>query len=225
MWNEIVPKEKIIFGTGVGYGSSLPVLDSSWHILFVRGPLSAKKLGLSSRDAITDSAMLIRNFYSKANGNLIGFMPHVSQDVQGNFHWRKLCKKLGYLYISPQAEVATVLAQIRSCKLLLSEAMHGAIVADALRVPWIPLASSDVLPFKWLDWCQSLELPYHPIKIPSFWTSKTPLSKVKNCIKFRLAEQSFHRAVTHGPYQSKEHILDDKINQINARLLTIKSLL
>ena len=48
---------------------------------------------------------------------------------------------------------------IGDCRLLLSEAMHGVIVADAMRVPWIamrPLVS--VHRAKWLDWADTLDL-------------------------------------------------------------------
>src|SRR5205814_2371845 len=48
--------------------------------------------------------------------------------------------------------------------LLVTEAMHGAVVADALRVPWIALRMySKIDEFKWRDWCASLRLPYEPL--------------------------------------------------------------
>jgi succinoglycan biosynthesis protein ExoV len=44
--------------------------------------------------------------------------------------------------------------------------MHGAIAADALRIPWIPIITSPrMLTFKWQDWCSSLGLKYKPYYI------------------------------------------------------------
>src|SRR5439155_10040399 len=48
------------------------------------------------------------------------------------------------------------------------ESLHGAIVADALRVPWVPLRirrNPHTSPFKWEDWCSSMELPYGPTDV------------------------------------------------------------
>jgi succinoglycan biosynthesis protein ExoV len=61
-----------------------------------------------------------------------------------------------------------VIEKIRSARLVLAEAMHAAIVADSLRVPWIAVSSSPkVSSFKWLDWTQSMELPYLPLRLPA----------------------------------------------------------
>jgi succinoglycan biosynthesis protein ExoV len=50
---------------------------------------------------------------------------------------------------------------------VVTEAMHGAIVADTLRIPWIPVVCSpEIATFKWRDWTASLDLPYRPIAIP-----------------------------------------------------------
>jgi succinoglycan biosynthesis protein ExoV len=58
-----------------------------------------------------------------------------------------------------------VLSEISHTKLLLAEALHGAIAADALRVPWIPVhdaRNEDTLLFKWQDWCLSVALDHQP---------------------------------------------------------------
>jgi succinoglycan biosynthesis protein ExoV len=69
---------------------------------------------------------------------------------------------------------------IGRCKLLLSEALHGAIVADALRVPWVairPLAS--VHRAKWWDWADTMGLRPRFFKLPastlSEWAGAGPL--------------------------------------------------
>jgi succinoglycan biosynthesis protein ExoV len=41
--------------------------------------------------------------------------------------------------------------------------MHGAILSDTLRVPWVPVVtSSKILDLKWHDWTRSLGLKYEP---------------------------------------------------------------
>src|SRR5262245_12821266 len=50
-------RRTIIFGSGVGYYGP-PRRDDSWEIYCVRGPLSARALGLSADAAVTDPAAL-----------------------------------------------------------------------------------------------------------------------------------------------------------------------
>nr|WP_228024678.1 polysaccharide pyruvyl transferase family protein [cf. Phormidesmis sp. LEGE 11477] len=86
-------------------------------------------------------------------------MPHFRH---GSPHlFQAVCERAGIHYIDPTGEIEAVVADISQTKVLISEAMHGAIVADTLRVPWIPVRTSPrILPFKWRDWCASMHLPY-----------------------------------------------------------------
>jgi succinoglycan biosynthesis protein ExoV len=72
----------------------------------------------------------------------------------------------GIRYIDPLAPVPKVCAQLAGSSVVIAEAMHGAIVADAFRVPWIPAATSGRFNrFKWQDWALSLGMSpaVHPL--------------------------------------------------------------
>jgi succinoglycan biosynthesis protein ExoV len=157
--NNRVPStpHKHVLGSGVGYGS-VPVLDSSWDIRFVRGPLSCEALGLKCDVGICDPAVLVSRYLRRTDpGGPVSVMPHHLS--QRYLNWADVCARSGFQFISPTGTVEAVLDAIARSSLVISEAMHGAIVADALRIPWIPVRIyPQFLPFKWLDWMGSLGL-------------------------------------------------------------------
>lgn len=170
--NDTVPDRpvKIVFGAGAGYGPP-PALNERWRFLCVRGPLTARRLGLASDLAVTDPAVLVRlcELPPPAERARFSYMPHVrSAQIE---LWRGVCQDLGVRFIHPGQGVERVIAEIRGTEILLTEAMHGAIVADALRVPWVPISSYDYINhFKWQDWCGSLRLSYRPVRLPALWS-------------------------------------------------------
>lgn len=155
----------VVFSSGVGYEQSLSAIPSNWHIVCVRGPLSANHLGLPSKKAITDGGLLVRRCF-KATGKKKtshAFMPHIHHANFSDVAWKTLCADMGLGYIDPRWPIEQVLQAIGETEVLLAEAMHGAIVADALRTPWIPVVTSPrILDFKWRDWCASIKVPYRP---------------------------------------------------------------
>jgi hypothetical protein len=75
----------------------------------------------------------------------------------------EVCASAGVNYINPSGGVEYVLAGIQGSEMVIAEAMHGAIVADALGIPWVPVRIySQILALKWWDWCKSLGLEYNP---------------------------------------------------------------
>jgi succinoglycan biosynthesis protein ExoV len=178
---------KYVFGSGVGY-HQLPVIDDKWQFYCVRGPLSAQRLGLDKSMAITDPALLLTEIVPRRpvpQTGMVSFMPH--HGSVGFADWKDLCRQAGINYIDPATDINEVLFQIRQSRLVIAEAMHAAIVADAFRVPWIAVACYDhILDFKWDDWCQSLQMPYTSHKIPSIWDMERGFSRkqsVKNTAK------------------------------------------
>jgi succinoglycan biosynthesis protein ExoV len=168
--NQRIPElpQKVVFGAGVGYGAT-PVLDDSWTVYCVRGPLTAAALQLSPDMAITDPAILVSTLDDlppATTSDRIGFMPHFETSIRAELDGLSLpavCADADMTLIDSRREVDEVLAAIRGCELVIAEAMHGAIIADALRVPWIPVRCYDhILDFKWRDWCESLQLQYEP---------------------------------------------------------------
>lgn len=176
--NSKVPTEprKVVFGSGAGYNTPA-LIDDKWKFYCVRGPLSAEILGLDSSLAITDPALLLAELVTKpvVPTGEVCFMPH---HTSTNFaDWGAICAKAGITYLDPAADMHTLIDQIRCAKLIITEAMHGAIVADAFRVPWVPVQCYEhVLQFKWQDWCQSMSLPYKPNMIASIWDIDKTLS-------------------------------------------------
>lgn len=150
---------KLVAGAGYGGYETATRLDPSWTIHWVRGPRTARLLGLDAQAGLGDPASLLPaiGVTGSPDGDLIGFMPHFESMDRG--HWRQATAAAGLTLIDPRADPREVLGMIGRCRVLVSEALHGVIAADALRVPWIavrPLAPAHRP--KWLDWADSLNL-------------------------------------------------------------------
>ncbi|MEM1251102.1 MAG: polysaccharide pyruvyl transferase family protein [Cyanobacteria bacterium P01_H01_bin.21] len=164
----------IIVSSGAGYEHPLSKVPAHWNILCVRGPLSARRLKLAPQKAITDGGILVRRCFSASGPKTVkyAFMPHIHHANFADSVWKTICQEIGIGYIDPRWPVEQVLDSISGTEVLLAEAMHGAIAADALRTPWIPVVTSPrILRFKWRDWCASIGLPYRPwqlIPLPDY---------------------------------------------------------
>ncbi len=163
-----IPAEprKFVFGSGWS-GGKKPLIGKNWAIYGVRGPLTAEGLGLKPETVVSDPALLVRRCldHKHDHGGPIGFMPHHRSVPPVD--WDQRCRERKLRYIDPCQPIDTVLERICGCGTVLAEAMHGAIVADALRIPWIPVRMySHINEFKWRDWCGSLGLSYQPVRLP-----------------------------------------------------------
>jgi len=153
-----------VLSSGAGY-FSLPEGWQDWSILAVRGPLTAQLIGRPELAATDGAALLATMPLPKAERELTLFMPHFRSLQFGQ--WESICEAAGVTFVSPKWEISRILELFSRARLVLAEAMHAAIVADAMRIPWIPMLSGpDSHSFKWRDWTLSLSLPYEPVHLP-----------------------------------------------------------
>ena len=157
-------QRKLVFGSGYGGYTAKPRIDANWDIRFVRGRMTASALGLDPRTAVGDAAILLSTMGLRRTpvpGRRV-FMPHVDGVSSGA--WADIAAEAGLYYLDPSLPVARVLETLLSAETVVTEALHGAIVADTLRVPWI--AMRPIFPVhraKWDDWASvlNLELRWH----------------------------------------------------------------
>lgn len=166
---ELVPGKKVIVGSGAGYGAA-PSADAvaRWDVWFVRGPLTSQAMGLPDAKAVVDGSWLVHSlpgFFVPQEKRGVVFVPHWTSARSG--HWQRICDLAGVTYIDPCADSKQVIAAIASSRLAIVEALHGAILADLYRTPWVPVSTERrILAFKWIDWCTSVGLEYRPYALP-----------------------------------------------------------
>lgn len=226
-------QRKFVFSSGYGYDlgkSGKLELGADWDVRCVRGPLTAKALGLDAKAAVTDGAMLAARLLpqSQHRSTKPAFMPHITTARHGRQYWEKLCSRLGVTYLDPRDPIETLLEQVASAAYLLTEAMHGAILADTYRTPWIALSICDVLPFKWQDWCTSLGLEYRPVALPPVWPDKVTglIGNAKLLYKTQQIERQLSRLLKQQPLElSSDVMLSDRLDELESRAATLRATL
>lgn len=154
--------QHVVFGAGLCYDGTPTLRDGeTWDWRFVRGPQSGSKLGVRH---ITDPGILMALWHKKQDVKYpVSIMPRHTTE----FDPKQLAEQ-GYHLIRPQNSVESVTEEIAQSGLLITEALHGAVVANALRVPFVSIRTDPVHDFKWHDWCQSLDMVWNPIDMDTF---------------------------------------------------------
>jgi succinoglycan biosynthesis protein ExoV len=232
----MLPGKKIVFGSGARMSATAPKLDSSWDVRFVRGPLTAAALDLKPSAAITDgaAALGILGLERSCSPDGVGFMPHYRTLEVGD--WQKICDRARVQFIDPTQPVAEVLHAIGKVDRLVTEALHGAIVADLLRVPWLRVCclgmryeGAEVSEFKWLDWSRSLGVsaqaePFVTVShARRSWIKQAVIYPMRAWSRARFAPAL--RRLTHSTrFQlSKQSDLERAIGRIDAHVRQLRS--
>jgi len=195
-------KRKIVFGTGIRPTYKAFKFDKSWDIRFLRGPLSSRIFN-NGFEYIADAAYCLRHldnfkeFAGIKKKHEVSVIPYFkSVDY---VDWESLCKDLNYNYISPYGEkgIEHTLKEIASSKLIITEAMHGAIIADLFRVPWNRFVLSTpftegqmVSEFKWMDWLFSVDIGNINTSQIKFYR-KSVINRIVNKATFNMVNVEF----------------------------------
>lgn len=168
-WNT----QKVVFGTGVRSNSRHIEIDDSYNLIFLRGPLSKAFLGTGKY--VTDAAycFALTHYYDEClqveKKHKVGLMPYFRS--MNLVDWERIAQTTGMHLISPCTDehrsALDIVREIASCETLVTEAMHGAIFADILRIRWSRFNFStylfeqaNVADFKWMDWMYSMDMKH-----------------------------------------------------------------
>lgn len=160
----------LVMGAGAGYGPP-PRLDARWSVHAVRGQRSAQALGLDPDRAVADSAYLLASLdwaSLRQPGGEVVVVPH--HRSLRYVDWEQVCARAGARFLSPLLPAGEFMSALAGARLVLTEAMHGAILADIVRVPWQGFAfGGQFNRDKWLDWTEMFGLAPHIHVLPGFY--------------------------------------------------------
>jgi succinoglycan biosynthesis protein ExoV len=171
----------IIFGAGCRSASDpFESLEIKPQISMVRGPLSAKALHIHPDYAGLDAAYALqfteeyKSLLSLPKRRELTLIPYFRSGPLVHYGFIKKTKGWNLLRSDRYGSIPNALRTIAESKFILTESLHGAILADSLRVPWMRLwyyleraQDKETGEFKWADWQQSLKIGHIPtLRIP-----------------------------------------------------------
>ncbi len=236
---------KIVFGAGYveQYNDKPDISGGDWHVYFVRGPRTAAALGLPPEASVGDAGILLRTLVdlTQKKPERISFIPHWESFERGD--WERVCKLVGVHLLDPRLPVDVVIEELMKSKMVIAEAMHGAIIADAFRIPWVPLLPLDPNNReKWHDWAEALRLTLAPQRLlPSTLSeaahafrfrpkivqtirslASSPLKALLNALLARLAAWQLRRLAAAQPMLSDDAVMESVTQKMLAQIERLK---
>lgn len=223
---------KVIFSSGAGYGQFSQNLGDDWDVVCVRGPGTAECMGLDSHKAVCDGAILLSRFFEPVPKELrsgVVFIPHLNTHFSAGKPLEAVCSQLGWYYLTPDRPKEEFVDRVRSARLVITEAMHGAILSDTMRVPWIPIALHEHHDFKWRDWFRSIEEEYASYGVsPAIWNApadslKARLKRPYQSWKIRRLKKDLESLLGRPAVLSSDGVIESKMEQLDRCLSYINN--
>lgn len=164
---EVVPGD--FNGAILGSGFLLPTTQKEFpraKILSVRGKLTAQKLSLPDTVRLGDPGILVDRIYKKSIAETqkkytLGFVPHYKDKNFAALNELAIRFPKDICIIDVCRSPVDVVADIASCRNIMSSSLHGLVVADSLGIPSCPVHLSERLRggiFKFRDYYSVYEL-------------------------------------------------------------------
>lgn len=165
----------VVFGAGARDGRAPADAERpGWDLRFVRGPETARLMGLPPERWLCDPAVMIARLMPRdaargMAGGRVGFMPGGLLPAD---RARKLAEDAGLMLIEATPGRGDWLHALAGCRALICADPSSAAAADGWGIPWRPLVvgpeadAAPVLSFQWRDWARSMGLRPSPLRIP-----------------------------------------------------------
>lgn len=164
--NRLRPYKSRIAIMGPGYNGGETIDAGTFErcrFYAVRGPRTKAKFALDDSVAMLDPGALVSDLQAPAQDShqRVLFIPHRANLLEqaSRFPLDDIVTEAGLELLSPALDSRLVLERISGASLVVTESLHGAIVADAYRVPWVAVKFGPLFtPYKWQDWGSSLDV-------------------------------------------------------------------
>lgn len=182
-----VDENTIIWGSGV-QTRTLQLKKKPKKVCAVRGPLTRLQLmkkGISCPEIYGDPTLLLPYFYSPKlpKKYKIGFIPHWSSIDTMNTIRFKRDSRVHLIKMSGYKKWTDVIDEIVSCEYIVSESLHGLIMAEAYGIPnlWVDVSLKGVYDIKFHDFFLSMkEDRREAVKVDKNFNADIALKLLKN---------------------------------------------
>jgi succinoglycan biosynthesis protein ExoV len=211
-------RQILLLGTGVDENFPLTHPAHNWSVYAVRGPLSAQKLSLPPQKSVTDSAILLKGVLPPLPQQRPYPRTYLAefQSIRHRHALEKICAEFNIQLVSLQSTMEKILEAIQQSECVITDSLHGAIVADTLRIPWIPTLPSQGGDFPWRDWCASMDIPFSAIQRHE--DPHTPDPKIPPAYDTQWAQQMKRLLTQTAPLLSSEAQFNTQYNAMRNSL-------
>jgi succinoglycan biosynthesis protein ExoV len=191
----------VVFGAGARGPATLPDTAGDWDIRFVRGPETARAMGLPSERWLCDPAVLAPKLHCAR-------VPRqgprrIALALGGGLTApvaRALAKDADLVLLRPDQSPEAWIDRLLDCDAALCADQTVAAVADAYGIPWRQLrlhateARGPGDTFEWLDWTKGMALVSHEIDLPDLSMRAGPLGALRAAAALRRATGLLRKA-------------------------------